>query len=170
MAIGKSKVTQMNISRVVEMPTSTGEKLAVCRFNGAQRDAFMSVMFELRDRFSGKDPAQDIAKVDEKNLAKTLTTEQLQGMMDMQYRIILLSVVDGDRLGDGVVVPLFDNIAQVADMLEPAVAKEWSDICNAVNGLGEDAVKKETEGFFATPKDEPGSASPVNAEGSTSPS
>lgn len=164
MAIGKTKVNGMNLARVVIEKTKDGQELAVCRFNGTQRDAYMTLMFEMRDRFEkpedGEAPAFDPA---------TLKSDMAKAMTGMEYRLVCLSVVDGDELDKGRVVPMFKSPEEVAELLEPTTVNEWATICNRVNGIGNAAEKEVASDFTATPSGARGSGSPACAEGPTSP-
>lgn len=166
MAIGKKQVNAMNLNRVVTVKTKAGEELAVCRFNGTQRDAYMTLMFEVRDRFK-KDgvEAEGLKKLD----AATMPAEQAKMFTDMEYRLIAMSIVDGDALAIGQVKPLFDSAEEVALQLEPETIREWVAVCNEVNGLGDKEERKIAADFTATPNGASGSSSPACADAPTSP-
>lgn len=166
MAIGKTKVNAMNFKRVQLEKTASGEELAVCRFNGSQRDAYMSLMFALRDRFKKDGMAPEGLK-DIK--VETLTTEQAALFTEMEYKLIQLSVVDGDALAQDRLEPLFDSPDEVATQLEPAVVSEWAAICNRVHGLGEEEERTVAADFTPTPNAASGLPSPGCVEGQTSP-
>jgi hypothetical protein len=138
MAIGKKNVEQLNLSRVVLEKTVSGEDLAVCRFNGHQRDAFMSMMIDVRDRYKDDGAADTPA---------TLTAEKAKAMAALEYTLVAMCVADGDALADGKVTLLFGGPEEVSLKLLPETISEWVGLCQKVNGLGDKEEAKAASDF-----------------------
>ncbi len=172
MAIGKTKVATLNKDRIVFEKTASGDELAICRFNGKQRDAFMSLMFKAREQFgiNTADTETPATAEEMKNrVLANLSVEKAQAMTNLEYRLLFLTVIDGDTLPDGDATPLFGSPEEVAEKLEPETIREWVALCQKVNGLGEAAEKAVAADFSKTPSDGSGSASPGCAAAPTFP-